>query len=230
MQAPFWKRLLSYLVEFHIEGSSSDYNPQLDVCLVRGRYQLCTENAIYSFGDLYNNFTDAFQKVNLEQLPGSSVLVLGFGMGSIPVILEKKMRKSFQYTGIEIDEEVIYLASKYVLDKLNSSIAMICADAGQWVYQSEQQFDLIAIDLFLDDVIPKVFEEKDFLEQVKSLLHPNGLLLYNRLAYLDNDVEKSKQFYKEQFQPVFPKGTYMALESNWMLVNDEKWLLDNGKG
>lgn len=224
MQAPLWKRLLSYLTEFHIEGTSSEYNPQLDVCLVQGRYQLCTENAIYSFGDLYNNFGDAFRKVRLEQLPGKEVLILGFGMGSIPILLEKKMAKKYHYTGIEIDEEVIYLASKYILDELQSNIAMICADAAHWVNQCEQTFDLIAIDLFLDDVIPHVFEQATFLQQTQSLLKPNGLLLYNRLAYTANDEENARRFFEKQFKPVFEKGTYLELEGNWMLVNDEKYL------
>ena len=225
MRPSRWKKWLSYLTEFHIEDAPSDLNPALHVCLVNGRYQLCTENAIYSFGDLYNNFGDAFKKVRLEQLPGKEVLILGFGMGSIPILLEKKMAKKYHYTGIEIDEEVIYLASKYILDELQSSIALICADAAKWVDQCEQRFDLIAIDLFLDDVIPHVFEQAAFLRQVQGLLNPKGLLLYNRLAYTLNDVENARRFFKGQFKPVFEKGTYLDLEGNWMLVNDERYLL-----
>ncbi|MEM8906345.1 MAG: methyltransferase domain-containing protein [Bacteroidota bacterium] len=224
MQIPLWKRLLSHLFEFHIEGTSSEHNPQLDVCLSRGRYQLCTENAIYSFGDLYDNFTLAFQQAKLEQLPGKQVLILGFGLGSIPQILEQKMTKDYHYTGIEIDEEVIYLASKYTLTDLRSSVELICADAAIWVAQSQQRFDLIAIDLFLDDLIPAAFEQIDFLQQVKQLLHPQGLLLYNRLAFTPQDEANAQSFFEGTFQKVFPQGNYLNVKGNWMLVNDQQWI------
>ncbi|MEM9820386.1 MAG: class I SAM-dependent methyltransferase [Bacteroidota bacterium] len=224
MQAPLWKRLLSHFIEVHIEGTSSQHNPQLDVCLVRGRYQLCTENAIYSFEDLYNNFGDAFKKIHLDQLPGQDVLVLGFGMASIPTLLEKKMGKNYHYTGIEIDEEVIYLTSKYVLDELQSNIELICADAASWMAQNIRKFDLIAVDLFLDDVIPHVFEQATFLRQVKDALNPGGILLYNRLAYTPNDVEKARHFFEHQFSAVFEGASYLDLDGNWMLVNDQTCL------
>ena len=113
MKQPKWKRLLSYLFEIHIESTSSDYNPHLYVSLQKGRYQLSTANAIYSFEDLYDNFSDAFKEIDLDQLNVQNVLILGFGLGSIPIILEQKFNKKYFYTGVEIDEEVLYLANKY---------------------------------------------------------------------------------------------------------------------
>ena len=226
MQAPLWKRILSHFVEFYIEGTSSEHNPQLDVCLSRGRYQLCTENAIYSFADLYDNFSAAFQRVHLDRLTGKEVLILGFGLGSIPIILEKKMEKDFHYTAIEIDEEVIYLASKYALDELKSTIELICADAAIWMAQNNRQFDLIAVDLFLDDVVPPIFEEATFLENLQRALKPNGLLLYNRLAASPNDEAKAKAFYEQKFRTVFTNSQHLSVKGNWMLVNDGQWIME----
>ncbi len=56
MRPAFWKRLLSYFTDIHLESVSSDWNPRLQVLLSRGRYQLCTAGAIYSYEDLYANF------------------------------------------------------------------------------------------------------------------------------------------------------------------------------
>ncbi len=226
MQAPLWKRILSHIVEFPIETTSSTYNPELYVCLSRGRYQLCTENAIYSFGDLYDNFSIAFEKIQLDQISGKEVLILGFGIGSIPIILEK-MDKKYRYTAVEIDQEIINLATKYTLDGLQSTVELICADAAVWVEQSEQKFDLIAVDLFLDDVIPVVFEQTAFLKNLERLLQPNGLLLFNRLAYTPNDEAKAKDFFEKKFQPVFPNGTHLSVKGNWILVNERG--IVNGK-
>lgn len=219
MQQPRWKKWLSYFFEMHIESASSEYNPHLYVSLNRGRYQLCTANAVYSFEDLYDNFFKAFQKIDLESLPGRRVLVLGLGLGSIPQILEKHFNLAFHYTAVELDEAIIYLASKYVLNDLESSIEMICADAANYVEQSQDTFDLICMDIFLDDEIPSIFEKTIFLEQLKAILHPQGILLYNRLSLTDRDVAKTKQFFETTFLSVFPQGTYLDVQTNWVLMN-----------
>ena len=224
MIQPWWKRWLSYLFEFHIESTSSAVNEQLHISFYKNQYQLFTKNAIYSFGDLYNNFKQAFK---LLQLPAdhAKVLVLGLGLGSVPLILEKRHHKTYAFTAIEIDEEVIALTSKYTLPQLQSSMTMICTDAMAWVMQCEEKFDLIAIDIFLDDLIPERFEQKDFLTKVKSLIAPKGILLYNRLAFTTEDKELSKVFFENNFMPVFENGTFLEVHRNWMLVSDKSKVL-----
>ena len=219
MKQPLWKRLVSYFFEIHIESTSSEFNPHLYVSLYKGRYQLSTANAIYSFEDLYDNFSEAFEEIDLDRLAIQNVLILGFGLGSIPILLEQHFNKEYHYTGIEIDEEVLYLANKYALQDITSGIELVCADANNFIKQSSQKYDMIAVDLFQDDIIPEQFEQAEFLENVKNLLSPNGVLLYNRLAHNDQDIKQSKSFYKNIFTKVFDKGTYIEVNDNWMLLN-----------
>ena len=219
MKQPLWKRLLSHLFEIHIESSTSEHNPHLHVSLRNGRYQLSTANAIYSFEDLYDNFLDAFRKIDLDRFAINNVLILGFGLGSIPIILEQTFEKKYHYTGIEIDEEVLYLANKYALPEIDSGIELICANAIDFVKLSTIKYDMIAVDLFQDDIIPQQFEEIEFLENLKKLLTADGILLYNRLAYNEEDIKNSKHFYRNAFQVVFEKGTYLKVNDNWMLLN-----------
>ena len=219
MQQPFWKKILSYVYEFHIESIYSDINETLHVSLSQGRYQLSTQNAIYSFGDLYSNYYLAFEQIDFDKHKIENVLILGFGLGSIPMMLEKNFRQAFNYTGVEIDECVIYLAEKYVTNTLKSPINIFTADALTFVEICEQQFDLICVDIFLDDVIPDDFQQQDFLQAVKSLLNKDGIILYNRLAQTKADKRASSAFYQEQFLPVFPKGRYIDVNGNWMFTN-----------
>ena len=219
MKQPLWKRLASYLFEIHIESTSSEFNPHLYVSLYKGRYQLSTANAIYSFEDLYDNFSEAFEEIDLDRLTIQNVLILGFGLGSIPILLEQHFNKEYHYTGIEIDEEVLYLANKYALQDITSGIELVCTDANNFIKQSSQKYDMIAVDLFQDDIIPEQFEQVEFLKNVKNLLSPNGILLYNRLAHNDQDIKQSKSFYKNIFTKVFDKGTYIEVNDNWMLLN-----------
>lgn len=189
------------------------------VSLNRGRYQLCTANAIYSFEDLYDNFFEAFRIIDLDKYHIKNVLVLGLGLGSIPTMLEKNFEKKYHYTTVEIDESVIYLASKYALPKLESKIETICADAFAFVIQCEEQFDLVCMDVFLDDIVPEAFEDKVFLEKLKQLIAPNGILLFNRISNHRLDATNAEVFYKEKFKPVFPQGSYLEIKGNWMLLN-----------
>lgn len=219
MQQPFWKKILSYVYEFHMESVASDINDSLHVSYSRGRYQLSTQNAIYSFGDLYSNYYRAFEKIDLEKHQINNVLILGFGLGSIPLILENNFEKNYKYVGVEIDEIVIYLADKYVTKELKSSIDMIRTNALTFVELCQEKFDLICVDLFLDDVIPDDFQQQEFLQSVKNILSKNGIVLYNRLAQTKKDKVASTTFFREQFLPVFPKGHYIDVDGNWMFTS-----------
>lgn len=219
-----WKNWLSQLMEIHVESASSEYNPHLYVSLRRGRYQLSTAKAIYSYADLYDNFVKAFQSIDLDKIPGKEVLLLGFGLGSIPTILEKTLQRHFYYTAVEVDEAVIDLASRYTLPDLESPIEIICADAYAFVMQSEVQYDLICMDVFIDDAVPSPFEEPEFVEALKNMLTPSGVLLYNRLTAAPKDVAKTQAFLQDVFLPVFPAGTSIHARGNWILINEQKLL------
>lgn len=224
MHIPAWKRYLSYIVELHLESASSSYNPHLYVSMRMGRFQLSTAHAVYSFADLYVNFAKAFAQCKLEELPGKDALVLGLGLGSIPYILEKKMGLDFHITAVEIDEVIIDLAYRYTLSELKSPIDLICTDAEIFVASTYQKFDLICMDVFLDDQIPGPFQQVEFLEQLRNLLNPGGLLLFNVLALRRMDLKKAGKFFSEVFKQVFPQATFVEVESNWVLVNEQSML------
>lgn len=218
---PAWKRWLSYLFEIHIESAPSKINPHLYVCLSRGRYQLGTKNAVYSYGDLYNNYHTAFSRLNWQSLPERCrVLLLGVGLGSIPYMLENNFGKTFSYTGVEIDDHVLYLANKYVLSGLRSPMVVHQADAFRFMQLNNEQFDVICMDVFLDDDVPQQFESPEFLDMLRRGLSAQGVLLYNCLAQTDRDVVQTQTFLHDHFLKAFPEGGYLDVRGNWMLLND----------
>lgn len=224
MRPPLWKTLLSYIHEVPVADSASYVNPHLHVNLSRGRYQLVTANAIYSYGDLYGNFFRAFSKLHWEKLHGDAVLLLGLGLGSIPFMLEKKFHKAFQYTAVELDEQVIYLAGKYVLDELTSPFEIHHVDATKFISTTLRQWDLICVDLFIDDVIPSDIQTIDAMILLRERLTQDGVVLYNCLSRTRADVMKSRSFLNEIFLPVFPEAGCLDVRGNWILINDRKYL------
>lgn len=227
MKVSSWKIWLSYLLELHLESASSEYNPYLYVSLRQGRYQLSTANAVYSFGDLYTNFARTFAQWNWEEYGPKDVLILGLGLGSIPVILEQTYNQTCHITAVEIDEVVMELAERYVLQALKNPQEMIVANAAIAVQQlPKASYDLLCIDIFEDDTVPEVFESEMFLEQAKALLRPKGVLLFNRLAANREDRRLSNHFFETTFLKVFPQGHCLDVGGNFMLVSHTAAILD----
>ncbi len=223
MKPPLLKALWSYISDVHIESMSSDYNESMHVYLSKGRYQLCTPNAIYSYGDKYDNFTETYNQLRLDAHI-KDVLILGFGLGSIPYMLEKKFNKRYSYTGVEIDETVIYLASKYVLDELQSEVQLINTDAWNFVQQCEYRYDMICVDIFIDDKIPKIFLSHEFLESIASNLTDNGILLFNHLGMRQKDAEAAMKYHDDVFNKVFPESVALKVVDNYMMLNNKNLL------
>ncbi len=217
-------KLRSFVSPVIVEEVSSLHNPVLQVMLRNGRYQLLTENAIYSYADLYDNFSKTFDNIKIKELNIKEVLILGFGLGSIPYMLEKKYEEKYFYTAVEIDPEVLRLAEKYVTHDLQSPIDFVCTDAAIFAEVCEEQFDLICMDVFSDDATPEEFYDIEFLNNLNRLLTPNGILIFNKLAASLEDKAAAKKFFKERFLKVFTEGGYLDVTGNYMLINRKSLL------
>ncbi len=214
-----FKKILSYLVDIQLDKASTDLNPVLDLSLRKGRFYLTTSNAVYSYGDLYDNFLKALQQIDFRENKFEKLLVLGFGMGSVPYMLERVFHQKFNGVGVEADAKIVEWAQQYVLPELANSIQLTHADVLVFVENCKEKFDLIVMDVFLDDLVPTQFETTNFLEKTKALLCDNGLLLFNRLADTEAALEFTEDFFELAFKSVFPEGNYLDVNGNWILAN-----------
>ncbi len=220
MRPSFWIKTASYFADIQLETVESVYSGSLEVICRKGRYALCTNNAVYSYDDLYVNFSDSFERLDLDAYGLKDVLVLGLGLGSIPWLLEKKFNKIYNYTFVEIDQKIVNLATHYTLSELEAPYSVVCEDALTYTKRCQETFDLVIVDLFIDNTVPSAFESLAFLEELKRLLRPGGLLLYNRLTDTPELLAQTEQFYEQGFQQVFPAGISLELGTNRMLINN----------
>jgi predicted membrane-bound spermidine synthase len=220
----YWKKLLSYVADIKLEKKQSNYSGELDILLSNGRVALCTKNATYSFDDLYINFRDSFSRIDISKFKIDKVLLLGAGLLSVPYILEKRHHKIISCKAVDIDPAVLESAEKYTKYKLKSDIELICADAAEFVKKDCEKYDLIIVDVFIDDTVPSQFETEDFLKSVKNLLMPDGLLMFNRMAQNENALIKTEIYYNQLFSIIFNDSKILQLKSNRMLIaiNDSK--------
>ncbi len=219
MKKPFFKSLLSYFVDIQLEYTSSEFNEDLYIFLSDGRYQLRTNKAIYSFEDKYVNFYKIFKALNWEKMNIEKVLLLGLGLGAIPQMLEINFDKQFEYHIVEIDEEIINLAQKYTLNDLKSPTYVYEMDAEIFVDITEEKFDLIIIDIFIDRTVPKKFESSDFLEKLKYLLYDNGIILFNRLNSDNENFLSNTKYFDKIFKTEFHDAKMFFVKNNIILTS-----------
>jgi len=204
--------------EIKLEETYSEYNEYLCVSLQEGRIQLSTADAIYSFADKYDNFRHAFERIKLPDK--ANVLLLGFGLGSIPYMLEKKFNRQYTYTGVEIDGEVIRLASKYVLPDLSGDITLVEADARIFLMQDTTRYNIIAMDIFVGSKVPEDLQTIAYLELLRESLSEGGILIFNLLASQTTGKKHALEYFEHVFKIVFPAGGYMDTGGNLLLIND----------
>ena len=213
-----WKCFLSYIYDISIEKTHSPYNAVLEVMLSKGRVRLNGANVTYSYADLYENFSKTFAHLKIEKKQCERVLVLGFGLGSIPYMLERNFGQKAHYIGVEIDAEVLRLAQKYMPADLHSSVNLYCSDAYTFVKKQHGTYDLITVDIFIDTQIPEQFQTADFLKDLKAQLSPKGYLVYNTLTLTYEAGNAARYFFENIFCPTLPEAYSLDLTSNLMLI------------
>ena len=170
------KKLLSYFVPFTTKVES-DKSGTLEINWIDGNKVLDSKNANYSFGSLQEVLT--FGLSELDIAPNDKILLLGMGAGSILHTLRNKFKCSGHITGVEFDEQVIELAkSEFDLLKI-TDLEVIQFDAMEYVNQCKEKYDLIIIDLFIDDQVPDVFYSLDFWSCIVGLMEPKANILFN---------------------------------------------------
>ncbi len=163
----FGKYLLSFIQDVKIETASSQFNPWLEVVFSEGKFLLSSKTATYSYEDKYESYKGAFNYVRNEIKNMQSALVLGLGLGSIPYLLQSKYGFQSRIDCVEIDEVIIRLARKYYPSANGlSKLDIYHADACGWIKQNTKQYDLVAVDLFIDTDVPEKFHSAEFLGSV----------------------------------------------------------------
>ncbi len=177
----------------------------LEVRWQNSRLILNASHTNYSFGTLHDVFRNAFRQLDIDYQQIKSILIFGFGAGSVAWILQKENSCKGHITGVEIDEGVIALAKEHFrLDDLEN-LNLHTGDAAEFLSEETKQYDLIVVDLFLDHRTPEEFLRPDFLKNLHEHLQSQGIVLFNYLLYDFEAKEKVVEFekmFREVFQQV----------------------------
>ena len=208
----YFKKIFSYIFDFPIEKRQSRFSGEVIVSFHKGQYKLSTANAIYSFGKNYTSFGIAFKTLDIQNINIENVLVLGFGLGSVVDLLEHHPTIKI-ITAIDADEVIIQLAEKYLQTGLKNKVTYICEDAEKYITGTRQKFELVLVDIFIDDTTPVQFMQPAFLKELKKTVDSNGILLFSKI----DDSHKSKienSLFEKSFTAVFPEAFSIDANGN----------------
>lgn len=175
----FLQNIWSYILGVKLHEFKSDISGKLELWLINGKKVLNSANANYSFDSLHQVFQDAFLQVRLKLQPNADVLILGFGGGSVAHILQKEYRFDCKITGVDVDALLFEIAQMHFDMNPSDKLQFITADAHSFVLANDKKYDLIVVDIFVDNQVPKVFAERTFIEKNIELLDRNGQFFIN---------------------------------------------------
>ncbi|MCX6187300.1 MAG: fused MFS/spermidine synthase [Bacteroidetes bacterium] len=207
------KKLLSYLFPI-TQKIETHNNGMVEITYDQGKKLLDSANANYSYGSLQRILNFGLQQIDLNKT--QNVLLLGLGGGGVI----KNLRENYHYykkiTAVEIDDIIIQIAFKEFNIKPNENLELIHQDALQYVRTTKKKFDLIIIDLFIDNKVPNAVYGLDFWGDICNVTHNDGIFLFNAstIVEMGNDIDElkillSKMFTVEQFDMVEGSNTLL---------------------
>jgi spermidine synthase len=211
---PWWKRLSSPFVSWVVESRTGALGVPLEVIYCNGRYQLDTERVNYSFGELHTAFADTFAKLEVYARQPERVLVLGLGVGSIPHLLQK-VQPPPHIIGVELDAEVLALGHTYFGLDGYPQLQIRHQDAAAYVIGCTETFDLVCVDVFLDDRVPAHLHTLPMLKALYAAIAPGRLLIWNRLVH-DAQTAADTAAFQQLFAVVFPGHRVHRVADNHM--------------
>src|SRR5690606_16943954 len=164
MKALF-SRILSYIFPIVVDRRSGTITETLEVRIFNGRYTLDAGTVNYSFGGLHKVFEKTFKSLRIEVYEFKNILILGMGAGSIMSILTKAYGVACPVTAIERDFAVLELGHQYFDMYKYTNLKLINDDAYEFVKNTKEVFDLVVVDIFIEDQVPEIFASNAFLTE-----------------------------------------------------------------
>lgn len=155
-----------------------------------------------------------------------SVLIVGLGGGTIPVILNE-MYPAARIEIVEIDPAVVRVAEEFFGFTENAQMKVHVRDARVHFKRAllqKESFDLVILDAFTGDYIPEHLMTREFLEETASLLTPTGVVVANTFAtskLYDHESETYRAVFGDFYNLKIPRasGNRVIVASNQPLVS-----------
>lgn len=189
-------KLVSLLIPI-TKKVESKFSGCLEITVTGGRKVLNTANANYSYGSLQRVLEFALRRVDLSS--AEEVLVLGLGGGSVITSLRKEFDYENVIVAVDVDPVIIEIAGKEFGIKPDYRTEIVLDDAYDYLISDCRIYDLIIVDIFIDNRIPEKFLSKEFWTMVKEKTRENGCVIFNSMGESGAIMEEIKDVLRWQF-------------------------------
>jgi predicted membrane-bound spermidine synthase len=215
--------MLSYLYPITLRVISNTRHPHLKLQLFCNQFMLSTQEAVYSFGTFYTPFRKSFKAIRRDIKQCRSFLLLGTGLGSALLILQKKHHVFPASVLVDNDQDILDLSMEYMQLNSQKNVVWVHSDAGTYMQNNSGTFDLIGVDIFRDTMIPRDFKQTPFFEQCKMKLNPGGHCIFNMILNSSNEHmiirERLQQHFSSLKELRFKVNTFYICSNPGSAVN-----------
>jgi len=195
--------ILNFLTPQVLFDKPSKYNGEVKVIKILNTLKLRTDGVTQSANYKSQFAKDGYWKAAAKILTTNNpkdILLLGLGGGTVINYLAEQLPNCNQVC-VEIDDVVIEACNRYFDLSNIKNLIIVNADAFDFVatpnkYDCNKKFDAIFADTFRGGFFVKIPDLQLYLNQLKALLNPKGLVLFN-YTFHKNDQENINAFISE---------------------------------
>jgi spermidine synthase len=117
-------------------------------------------------------------------------LVIGLGGSSIV----KRMWRDYPEMSldvVELDPDVIDICRTYFALPDDARIRAHLGDGREFVEEDDATYDIVIVDAFDDDVVPKLLTTEEFMRTARERLAPDGVIAFNTIGWLHRRARRS---------------------------------------
>ncbi len=132
--------------------------------------------------------------------PNPRLLMIGLGGGTVAYQLNKLRGNSVIMEAVDVNKEMVDVMRDFLKEdvKLHTAIG----DGAEYVKGMHGQYNIIILDAYINDLIPKQFLVNEFVSSVNTALTDDGVFAINFIkssngyTNFDNYVDLLKSFFK----------------------------------
>lgn len=134
------------------------------------------------------------------------ILVIGFGTGILINQLEKLYDRLKQIDAVDIEENILSIASRFFDFKESEKFHFYLQDALVFLRNNKTKYDFIIVDVAGNEGVDERFFDDEFFDNIKKALSKNGIFAFNSCANTDFDDSTETFFgftvgqYKKHFR------------------------------
>lgn len=131
------------------------------------------------------------------------ILIVGLGGGTIPGFLHKHCPGA-HIDVVDIDPDVVKVAKKYFGFREDEKMKAHVADGRKFIEDCRKPYDIIFLDAYSAENIPRHLATREFLQAVRKALTPKGIVVGNVWSRYSNPLYDSMvRTYHEVFDELY---------------------------